>query len=131
MIIRHEGKKNTLYKDSLGYWTIGVGFLVDPAKGGSLSDEEIDAILRIRVQKVVDTLDIREPWWRQMSPNRQAVLADMAYNLGEQHLETFVNTLAFMKAGNYNQAATGMLNSLWAKQVKGRAVELANMMRNG
>lgn len=132
MLIRHEGSKATVYKDSLGYWTVGVGFLVDPKiKGAGLTLEEQKAVLRIRVQTVIDELDRRQSWWRSMSPKRQAVLADMAYNLGEDHLETFKNTLAYMKAGNYNQAATNMLASLWAKQVGKRAQELADMMRNG
>jgi len=131
MLKRHEGVRKSLYKDSRGYWTIGAGFLVDPALNAGLSDDEIDAILIIRVQKTVDDLDKHEPWWRNMSDNRRAALMDMAYNLGEAHLETFTNTLAYMKAGNYNQAATGMLNSLWAKQVGDRAKELADMMRNG
>lgn len=130
MLTRHEGKRNTVYSDSRGYLTIGVGFLVDSRiKGSGLSDKEIAAVLRIRVQSVVDTLDSREPWWRKLSPNRQAVLVDMAYNLGEAHLEEFKNTLSFMQQGQYAKAADGMLASLWAKQVGNRAKELADIMR--
>lgn len=45
-IKRNEGIKNTLYKDSKGYWTIGIGHLVTPEeyktfKGKVLSDKEI------------------------------------------------------------------------------------------
>jgi lysozyme len=131
MLKRHEGVRKSLYKDSRGYWTIGMGFLVDPKLKAGLSDEEIDAIARIRIQKVIDRLDADLPWWRKMSTNRQAVLADMAYNLGVGGLEKFKDTLKHMQEGNYNQAALDMSHSLWAEQVKGRATELAEIMRNG
>lgn len=132
MLTRHEGTRKTVYRDSRGYWTIGVGFLVDPSvPGAGLTDEEIKAVLTIRVDAVYDELIVREPWIANLSSNRMAVLLDMAYNLGEAHLESFKNTLAFIKNGDYNQAAMGMLNSLWAKQVGARATELADMMRNG
>jgi len=39
--------------------------------------------------------------------------------------------LAAIKEGNFDSAADSMLNSLWAKQTKGRAVELAKIMREG
>ena len=29
LVIGHEGKKKSAYQDSLGYWTIGVGRLID------------------------------------------------------------------------------------------------------
>lgn len=132
MLTRHEGTRKTVYRDSRGYWTIGVGFLIDPSvPGAGLTDEEIKAVLNIRVDAVYNELIAREPWIANLSSNRMAVLLDMAYNLGEAHLESFKNTLAFIKNGDYNQAAMGMLNSLWAKQVGARATELADMMRNG
>lgn len=133
MLTRHEGKRNQAYTDSRGYLTIGIGFLIDPrVKGSGLTDDEIEAVLRLRVDKVIAKIDSGPlKWWRQMSTNRQAVLADMAFNLGEVGLENFKNTLAHMKAGNYNQAALDMLQSKWASQVGGRAKELSDMMRNG
>lgn len=132
MLKRHEGVVKTVYKDSRGYDTIGAGFLVDKrVKGAGLTDEEINAVLKIRVGSYVDELDRQVPWWRTLTPTRQAVLADMAYNLGVPGLLKFKNTLAMVKSGDYDGAAKGMLNSLWAKQVKGRATELADLMRQG
>ena len=40
-----EGYRGTLYKDSLGYWTIGYGRLLDPLKGGSISADEAEYLL--------------------------------------------------------------------------------------
>ena len=68
---------------------------------------------------------------------RRRVLQNMAFNLGIGSAATgkgllgFKNTLEFVRTGQYDKAADGMLASKWAKQVKGRAVRLAGEMRNG
>lgn len=131
MLTRHEGKVKAVYQDSLGFWTIGVGRLIDKRKGGGLSDDEITYLLKNDVDKVVAELDKQIPWWRNLSENRQAVLANMAFNLGVGGLLKFKNTLGLIRDAKYNQAASAMLQSKWAEQVKGRATELAEMMRVG
>ena len=52
----------------------------------------------------------------------------MYFNLGNR-LFKFVNMLAALNEGNYEKVADEMLDSKWAKQVKGRSIELADMMR--
>ena len=52
----------------------------------------------------------------------------MYFNLGNR-LFNFVNMLKALEDGNYNKVAEEMLDSKWAKQVKGRSIELAEMMR--
>lgn len=131
MLIRHEGKKNYAYQDSEGYWTIGVGRLIDNRKGGRVSDEEIMDMLRNDVNKCVNELDTSIPWWRTLSPSRQAVLTNMCFNLGLKGLLGFKNTLEMVRTGQYDKASKGMLASKWAKQVGNRSIELAEMMKNG
>lgn len=62
---------------------------------------------------------------------RQAVLIDMAFNLGLARLMGFRNTLLAVKEQRYNDAADGMRTSKWATQVRGRAEKLARMMEEG
>ncbi len=62
---------------------------------------------------------------------RQAVLYNMAFNLGINGLLSFKNTLNMIKNGEYESASEGMLNSKWAVQVGYRARELANQMKTG
>lgn len=76
-------------------------------------------------------LDKALPWWRGLSDRRQQALANMCFNLGIEKLLGFANTLAAMKQGRYADAAAGMRNSLWAKQVGARAERLAKMMEEG
>ena len=52
----------------------------------------------------------------------------MAFNLGETRLSQFKQTLTAINEGRYADAATGMRNSLWYKQVGARAERLATIM---
>lgn len=128
---RDEGVVPHAYQDSLGYWTIGVGRLIDKRKGGRLRDEEIDFLLMNDIAETEEELDATIPWWSTLSDARQRVLISMAFNLGIKGLLGFKNTLAMVKAGDYVGAAEGMLNSKWAKQVGDRAVRLSKMMKEG
>ena len=134
---RDEGVVEHEYKDSLGYSTIGVGRLIDKRKGGGLSNDEIDYLLSNDIKRTTADLDKHLPWWRKLSPVRQRVMINMAFNLGigsaakGTGLLGFKNTLAMIEAGRWDAAAAGMLNSKWAKQVGDRAVRLSKMMKEG
>jgi len=62
---------------------------------------------------------------------RQAVLVDMAFNLGRAGLASFQKMRAALALGDFERAAAEMLDSLWARQVGRRARELAEMMQTG
>lgn len=125
---RDEGVRLKPYQCTAGKTTIGVGRNLDDR---GITEHEADHLLLNDIELVTVHLDKHIPWWRDMSDARQRVLANMCFNLGISGLLYFKNTLASMKAGKYNDAADGMLKSLWAKQVGNRAVRLAKMMREG
>jgi lysozyme len=91
----------------------------------------VNKLLDADLQNVYHDLDRDLPWWTDLNDVRQRVLCNMCFNLGMSKLSGFKNTLAAMRQGRYDAAADGMLNSAWASQVKGRAIRLADMMRNG
>jgi lysozyme len=128
---REEGVSRSVYKDHLGYWTIGVGRLVDGRKGGGLSDDEIDYLLRNDVERC--ELEIRKqlPWYDELGAARKAVLVGMAFQMGSQGLFAFTTTLGHIRAGRYEAAAKAMLQSRWAKQTPNRAARMAEQMRSG
>jgi lysozyme len=66
-----------------------------------------------------------------MEAPRQAVLLNMAFNLGVGGLLGFKRALGAMRIEDYARAGTEMLDSTWARQVKGRAAELARQMMLG
>lgn len=128
---RDEGMVLHAYTDSLGFITIGIGRLIDERRGGGISEDEAEYLLRNDIARVVKNLDFYLPWWKLLSEPRQRVLANMCFNLGIAGLLTFKRTLAAVKEGRYSDAADGMLQSKWAKQVGNRAKRLAEVMRTG
>lgn len=128
---RDEGVIDHAYQDSLGYWTIGVGRLIDKKKGGRLTDEEIDYLLLNDIKECTADLDKNLPWWRSLTDARRRVLVNMRFNLGMAGLLGFKNTLKFIETGDYAKAASNMLLSKWTKQVGQRANRLAAMMEKG
>jgi lysozyme len=123
-----EGEVLSAYQDSEGYWTIGIGRLIDKKKGGGISKEEAAYLLNNDIIKVEADLDVFLPWWRNMDENRQLVIANMCFNMGIKNLLGFTNTLKAMSEGRYQDAAKGMKDSLWAKQVGPRAERLITIM---
>lgn len=123
-----EGLKDKPYLDTVGKLTIGVGRNLHDV---GLSPDEIQYLLGNDIKRVEGDLDVALPWWRDMTEARQQVLANMCFNLGVGGLLGFKNTLAAMKAGRYEEAATGMRQSLWARQVGERSERLAKRMSTG
>lgn len=128
---KEEGVIPHAYQDHLGYWTIGVGRLIDKRKGGGLSADEIDYLLRNDINRFVAGLEKALPWWNELSSNRKAALTAMAFQMGLKNLLSFKKTLALIKDKKYNAAAEQMLTSLWAKQTPARAKRTAELIRNG
>ena len=124
----HEGEVLRPYRCTAGKLSIGVGRNLEDV---GISKEESAFLLDGDIRKIETDLDRAHPWWRKMDEVRQRVLADMCFNLGLPRLNTFVNTLAAMRRGDYAQAADGMLASKWASHVGARATRLAEMMRTG
>lgn len=128
---RDEGVKRSAYQDHLGFWTIGVGRLIDIRKGGGLRDSEIDALLANDIADRVHALTDALPWFTSLDGARQGVLLNMAFQMGTHGLLAFTTTLAHIRAGRYDDASKAMLNSRWAKQTPMRAMRLAQQMESG
>jgi lysozyme len=127
-----EGVKPQAYQDHLGFWTIGVGRLVDTRKPGSgLRPEEITFLLNNDIDDRINVLGRRLPWFLQLDAARQGVLLNMSFQLGVDGLLGFKNTLRLVERGDYAQAADNMLLSKWAQQTPERARRMAEQMRSG
>lgn len=128
---RDEGEKLYAYKDSLGYWTIGIGILIDKDKGGGLLPEESTFIFNNRVKILKSELSKRISFFDKLSETRQAVLLNMAFQMGVNGLLGFKNTLKTIESGDYAKAAKEMLMSKWASQTPQRANRLSKQMETG
>jgi lysozyme len=128
---RHEGEVLHAYQDHLGYWTIGVGRLIDKRKGGGITRSEAEYLLGNDVDKVLTELKTRLSWFDKLSEPRKAVLLNMGFQLGIGGLMGFSRTLGLIESGKYAEAADQMLQSKWAQQTPNRAAEMAEQMRTG
>lgn len=128
---RDEGEVLHAYQDHLGYWTIGVGILIDKRKGGGITSEESAYLLNNRIDERQAAIVKRLPWTSTLDEARFGVLVNMSFQMGVEGLLGFKNTLAMVRDGKYEEASKGMLNSLWAKQTPERAKRLSEQMRTG
>jgi len=126
-ITMNEGYRKDLYYDTEGIPTIGIGFNL--LEGFTL--EESTAVLKLRMRTCIDELCSNVPAYLTVCQARKIVLLDMTYNLGITRLLKFKKMLAALEAGDYQLAAKEMLDSTYARQVKGRARRNARMMVTG
>lgn len=125
---REEGRRARMYQDSVGKWTIGVGFNLSDRE---LPDPIIDALLDWCIADVQHDLDRALPWWRNLDDVRSTALAHICFQLGIVKLQAFKNSLALLQAGRWDAAADAFLDSLWARQVPNRAKRVTDMIRAG
>lgn len=127
-----EGVKATVYKDHLGWDTIGVGRLVDARKpGAGLRPSEIDMLLQNDIDDRIEALTRRLPWFQNLDDARRGALLNMSFQLGVDGLMGFKNTLRMVEDGDYMGAARNMMQSKWAEQTPKRAARMAEQMRTG
>jgi lysozyme len=131
LLIRDEAYRRSVYLDSMGYWTLGIGRLVDARKGGGISKSEALFLLENDIREREALILYYLPWYPTLNEVRRAVLLSMSFQLGVDGLLLFRNTLKAVKESRYDAAADGMMQSLWARQVPLRASRLAQAMRSG
>lgn len=130
-----EGSIPHAYQDHLGYWTIGVGRLIDKRKGGQLTDDEINYLLNNDITKRYEELKIKLPWFVKLTDARQRAVVNMAFQMGVEGLMGFKNSLLSLenalRTGDYNKAADNFMKSKWAEQTPQRAKRVTDMIRKG
>jgi len=139
-LLHDEGLKLTPYRDSLGFWTIGVGHLlhktdVPVPRMTAITYNEALALLDVDIDVAYKLVQTLVPQGATNSTALQfevriRALTNMAFNLGSK-LEQFHDFLGHVNRGEWSEAAIAMMSSLWAKQVGLRAVRLRHMIEKG
>jgi lysozyme len=130
-IKKHEGYRDTIYTDSLGYNTIGYGHLVVEdgfIPGVQYSKKELEEVFEkdfaIAIQganKLVGDYDLNDDAF--------GVVVEMCFQLGLPRVSKFIKFLDALKNKDYERAADEMLDSAWHRQTPGRCQELSNIIR--
>ena len=128
---RDEGECLHAYQDHLGLWTIGVGRLIDPKRGGGITRDESAYLLANDVAEVRRQVADRLPWTAQLDEARQGALCNMAFQMGIDGLCGFKTALDYLRNGKTDEAASAFLQSLWAKQTPERAKRVTEQIRTG
>ena len=137
-ITSDEGCVLKIYKDHLGYETVGVGhlLLVDDEEYGmgvghpitqTRADELLFQDLNICLKDCENAFHNN---WREWPEEVKLIIANMAFNLGITRLRKFKKMFTALNAGDYKTASEEGLDSKWAKQVYNRAKRLMNRLRD-
>ena len=131
-IKEHEGFRDTVYSDSLGFATIGYGHLVLPTdnfvEGVTYPKEQLEAIFEKDFQialtsanELVDGLDLNYI--------AKGVIVEMCFQLGKPRVMKFKKMWAALRNNDFEEAANQMIDSAWHKQTTSRCESLAATMR--
>lgn len=127
-----EGFRSKPYKDSLGYWTIGYGHHDGvTAETAPINEADAESLLIERMEEAWDDAASVVSSFDQLTGPRKGAILNLAYNLGRKKLSGFHGTLAAIEAEDWALAAQRLLNSLYARQVKGRARRIAYRIKTG
>ena len=132
-IKKHEGYRDTIYKDSLGFSTIGYGHLVLQTdryeKGVTYRKKDLEKVFdtdfntaKSNANQLIEGLPIHH--------QAKCVIIEMVFQLGMGGVSKFKKMWKALKQNNYKIASEEMLDSRWAKQSPKRAEELSNVMKS-
>jgi lysozyme len=131
LVAEEEGRDSHVYKDSRGYWTIGIGTLVDPSiPSAGLCDAAISAQFS-HDSATARGLAADFPGFNRCNEVRQAVLVSMCFQMGSKPLgwHDFTGALAM---DNYVAAAkAGRDSDWWRTQTRKRAERAMRMLESG
>ena len=145
---RDEGRLLYAYLDSEGYWTIGVGHLLERKKNvarprmAQITDDECDALLAMDVEIAVKALGRVFTNLHRIDGPRLRAMVNMMFNRGEDAVEksttitpalkTALDVMSW-KRGEEEWKAVGnaILASEWGKQIKARGERLAKQFETG
>ena len=120
-VIVAEGQTHTVYADTRGNLTVGIGHEVTPADklklGDKVTDEQIDKFYKRDYAKVVESLDKHFPKWKSWHELAQLAVMNFLYQLGPDAPKTFPRATTYLNDENWNEAADEWL---WADQERMR-----------
>jgi len=128
LIKEHEGLRLKPYKCPAGKLTIGYGRNLED---NGITEKEAKLMLISDLDFLIEKLENKTTWFKELDYVRQAVILDMAYNLGFNGLLKFKRMIQALKNRNFLLASNEMMDSKWAKQVGKRAINLQVIMING
>ncbi|AFU64068.1 hypothetical protein ACQ31_gp185 [Salmonella phage STML-198] len=148
-----EGLKLEIYKDTEGFWTVGIGHLLtkNPNKSvaiseldrlvgrntsGKITQSEAELIFKNDVETAVSGIlknATLKPVYNSFIGDepRLAALINMVFQMGVAGVAGFKNSMALLKAKDWDRAAVNLAQSKWYKQTTNRARRVIKTFEKG
>lgn len=130
----HEGYRDSVYLDSLGKRTVGIGHLCveDFWEDGKVYDEDFlleifEADLENAYQNASQLIDEKCPN-NNLPLEIQHVIVEMVFQLGIGGVGKFHNMWNALNEARYLEASEEMMDSRWHTQTKKRCESLASIV---
>lgn len=120
-IKEHEGLRLSVYKDSLGFPTIGYGHKLLPGeKYKKITQEQADELFDKDFEKHLQEAK-KFPDFDELEGKHQIVIIDLCFNMGGNFYHKFPKFTQYMKDKNFKMAAYELKNSKYYNQTGRRA----------
>ena len=134
----HEGLRTSVYLDTLGKKTVGIGHLVQPhemerfAEGVEIPMDEIMEIFEMDLNRAAAGADmlIEDNIGHDLPQNVSEVILEMVFQLGTTGVSKFKKMWKAMRVKDWKKAAEEMIDSRWHTQTPKRCESLADIVAN-
>lgn len=128
-IVLDEGYVTHVYVGPLGNLHAGVGHLLPNDEGWKVGQEVSQRQIREWFwEDYFEAVAIADRFLPDADEEVRSILINMAFNLGEPRLKTFVRFRKALQEGNWYEAGYEMQESLWFDHVGTRAKRLVDRM---
>jgi GH24 family phage-related lysozyme (muramidase) len=128
-----EGRKNTVYKDTLGKLTVGIGHLVlaeDQLRiGDMITDERVSALFAKDGAAALAAARSQAVEAGITDSSFIPYLASVNFQLGVKWTHTFPDTWKIIVEGDYESAAQALEGTIWARQTPVRVKDFQDALR--
>lgn len=137
-LVIDEGVEYEVYKDHLGYPTLGIGHLITEydeehgaPTGTPVSEKRVKDCFEKDLDIAINECKVLyDPYYEDFPGEVQEILVNMMFNMGRPRLSQFKNFKAALEKSDWKEAAAEGRNSRWYKQVTNRAERLMTRMEN-
>lgn len=134
----HEGVRTSMYLDSLGKATIGIGHLIQPherekfSEGVEISMELVEELFDLDLNRAAAGAEvlIEECVGHDLPEDITEVILEMVFQLGTQGVRNFKKMWKAMRVKDWQKAAAEMKDSRWHSQTTKRCEHLAEIVAN-
>ena len=131
MLKSDEEYRSTIYTDSEGFQTFGIGICLEHSPIPEKVAEYWCCYLLDQLHTRLKKNPSVGQTYNQLNQARQYAMINMGYQLGITGLCGFLNMWAALDVNDYHAAADHALDSVWSIQTPKRAQRIANIIREG